>query len=126
MATAKTRTTKARPTPKSKAADDLLSRTARTVTQKPYVTAAIATGAVTAVAAVAAGAFFFSRKDKSFGEFTARVKHGFVETSDKLRDRFAKDKTQGEIAEEALTLKETGKHDDQSVADLPKVAVVTH
>ena len=127
MATAKTRTTKARAAPKSKVADDLLSRTARTVTQKPYVTAAIATGAVTAVAAVAAGAFFFSRKDKSFGEFTARIKHGFVDANDKIRDRFAKDKPpQSEIAEEALTLKETGKHGDQSVADLPKVAVVTH
>ena len=130
MATTKTRTikssaAKSTSAPKRKADDGLLSRTGRTVKQKPYVSAAIATGAVTAVAAAAAGAYFFSRKDKSFGEFTARVKDGFAEASDKFRDRFANDKAQGEIAEEALTLKEIGKRDDQPVAELPTVTVVT-
>lgn len=91
MATTKSRTTKSRSAPKRKADTSLLSRTGRTVKQKPYVSAAIATGAVTAVAAAAAGAFFFSRKDKSFGEFTTRVKDGFAEASDKFLDRFAKE-----------------------------------
>ncbi len=109
MATTKSRTTKSRSAPKRKTDTSLLSRTGRTVKQKPYVSAAIATGAVTAVAAAAAGAFFFSRKDKSFGEFTTRVKDGFAEASDKFRDRFAKEKSEYEIAEKALTLKATGK-----------------
>ena len=125
MATTKTRTTKSRTATKTKADTGLLARTGRTVKQKPYVSAAIATGAVTAVAAAAAGAFFFSRKDKSFGEFTARVKHGFVDASDKIRDRFATDKPQSEIAEEALTLKETGKRNDKPV-EVELKAAVTH
>ena len=130
MATPKTRTTKpssAKPrAPKSNADDNLLSRTGRTVKQKPYVSAAIATGAVTAVAAVAAGAYFFARKDKSFGDLSTRVKDGFAEVSEKVRDRFAKPRTQSEIAEEALTLKETGKHDDLPIANEIKVTAVTH
>ena len=126
MATTKTRTTKSRTATKTKADTGLLARTGRTVKQKPYVSAAIATGAVTAVAAAAAGAFFFSRKDKSFGEFTARVKDGFAEASDKIRDRFARDKPQGEIAEEALTLKETGKRNDMPVEDQRMATAVTH
>ena len=115
MATTKTRTTKSRTATKTKADTGLLARTGRTVKQKPYVSAAIATGAVTAVAAAAAGAFFFSRKDKSFGEFTARVKDGFAEASDKIRDRFAR---------------ETGEHDTQSidpiVAEKVKADAVVH
>ena len=126
MATTKTRTTKSRTATKTKADTGLLARTGRTVKQKPYVSAAIATGAVTAVAAAAAGAFFFSRKDKSFGEFTARVKDGFAEASDKIRDRFARDKPQSEIAEEALTLKETGKRNDMPVEDQRMATAVTH
>ena len=126
MATTKSRTTKSRTSTKAKADSGLLARTGRTVKQKPYVSAAIATGAVTAVAAAAAGAFFFSRKDKSFGEFTARVKDGFAETSDKIRDRFAKAKPQGEIAEEALTLKETGKRDTKPVDDQLTATAAVH
>lgn len=126
MATTKTRTTKPRTATKARADTGLLARTGRTVKQKPYVSAAIATGAVTAVAAAAAGAFFFSRKDKSFGEFTSRIKGGFADAGGKVRDRFAKDKSQSDIAEEALTLKETGKRDDQPIADLPKATVTTY
>ena len=126
MATTKTRTTKSRTATKTKADTGQLARTGRTVKQKPYVSAAIATRAVTAVAAAAAGAFFFSRKDKSFGEFTARVKDGFAEASDKIRDRFARDKPQSEIAEEALTLKETGKRNDMPVEDQRMATAVTH
>ena len=126
MTTAKTRTTKPRTTAKAKAADGLLARTGRTVKQKPYVSAAIATGAVTAIAAAAAGAFFFSRNEKSFDDIKAKVKDGFADASDKVRDRFVKDKTQSEIAEEALTLKETGKLDSRPVDGLPNAAVVAH
>ena len=105
--------------------DSLAARTGRTMKERPYVSAAIATGAVTAVAAAAAGAFFFRRSDKSFGEFTddltSKVKDGFEvarerirETSDGLRTRlgdseFGDEKSQEEIAEEALSLKATGK-----------------
>ncbi|HVH48519.1 MAG TPA: hypothetical protein VM760_01395 [Sphingomicrobium sp.] len=105
--------------------DSLAARTGRTMKERPYVSAAIATGAVTAVAAAAAGAFFFRRSDKSLGEFTAdltsKVKDGFEvarerirETSDGLRTRlgdseFGDEKSQEEIAEEALSLKATGK-----------------
>ncbi len=111
------RTTKSRSTPQRKADTGLLARTGRTVQQRPYVSAAIATGAVTAVAAAAAGAFFLSRRDKTLGEtasdLSARVKDGFAEASERIRDRFAKDKPQSDIAEEALTLKETGKRDNR-------------
>ena len=126
MATTKTRTTKSRTATKTKADTGLLARTGRTVKQKPYVSAAIATGAVTAVAAAAAGAFFFSRRDKSFGEFTTRIKDGFAEASDKIRDRLARDKPQSEIAEEALTLKETGKRNDMPIEDQRMATAVTH
>ena len=126
MATTKirTKTTAAKPrtAAKRKDADGLLSRTGRTVKQKPYVSAAIATGAVTAVAAAAAGAFFFSRRDKSLGETASKlktmVKDGFADASDRIRDRFATDKPQSEVAEQALTLKETGKRNDQPVDPL--------
>ena len=106
--------------------DSLAARTGRTMKERPYVSAAIATGAVTAVAAAAAGAFFFRRSDKSFGEFTddltSKVKDGIEvarerirETSDGLRTRLGDsefgdgEKSQEEIAEEALSLKATGK-----------------
>ena len=115
MATTKTRTTKSRTATKTRADTGLLARTGRTVKQRPYVSAAIATGAVTAVAAAAAGAFFFSRKDKSFGEFTSRVKDGLAEASDKFLDRFAT---------------ETGKRDNQpidpAVKDKVKAEAVAH
>ena len=106
----------------------LPARTARTIKERPYTSAAIATGAVAAVAAVAAGAVLVSRRDKSLREtgedLATRVKGGLATASDKVRDlaergtaMFAGDdsstgsdgRTQREIAEEALTLKETGK-----------------
>jgi hypothetical protein len=126
MATTKSRTPKSRTSTKAKADPGLVARTGRTVKQKPYVSAAIATGAVTVVAAAAAGAYLFSRKDKSFGEFASRVKDGFAEASDKVRDRFAKTKPQSEIAEEALTLKETGKRNDKPVDDQLTATVAVH
>ena len=113
--TPKTRTPKTRSATKRNADSSLLTRTGRTVKQRPYVSAAIATGAVTAVAAAAADAFFFSRKDKSFGEITARVKEGFAEASDKFRDRFAKDAG-----------KRDNKPTDPGVEDKVKADVVAH
>ncbi len=114
--TAKPRATRA-PIDKS-----LASRTGRTIKEKPYVSAAIATGAVTAVAAAAAGAFFFSRRDKSFREaseeLTSRVKDGLNSAGARIKDfagrgaKFTGDgngKSQAHIAEEALMLKETGR-----------------
>lgn len=128
MATTKSPTTRSR-TAKPRASrpenKSLAARTGRTLKERPYTSAAIATGAVTAVAAAAAGAFFFSRRDKSFREaseeLTARVKGGLTDAGDKVRDLAARgselfkgdgsndsNRTQAEIGEEALTLKEIG------------------
>ncbi|MEA1071249.1 hypothetical protein [Sphingomonas sp. LY160] len=114
---ATTKTTKTRSAPKKKASDNIAARAGRTVRDRPYASAAIATGAVTAVAAAAAGAFFFSRRDKSINEtaeeLSAKIKGGLSDAGDKLRevkDRFtATDKDQSDFAAEALSLKETGK-----------------
>ena len=149
-----TRTTRATTTTpratSAKADTSIVARTGRTLKERPYTSAAIATGAVTVVAAAAAaGAFLMSRRDKSFkeasGELTTKVKDGFASASETVKDGLAsasetvKDglasatgavkelgqrgteyfkgdggdtgsetRTQQEIAEEALTLKETG------------------
>lgn len=125
MVTTKKTTNRSSSTAKPRASrpenTSLAARTGRTIKERPYTSAAIATGAVTAVAAAAAGAFFFSRRDKSFGEaseeLTARVKGGLSSASDKVKDLAARgskwaegdeSRSQQEIAEEALTLKETG------------------
>ncbi len=139
-ATRTTRTTTAKPRETSaKAETSLVARTGRTIKERPYTSAAIATGAVTVVAAAAAaGAFLMSRRDKSFkeasDELTSKVKDGFASATETVKDGFAgatervKDlgqrgtdyfkgdgsdtgseiRTQQQIAEEALTLKETG------------------
>ncbi len=96
----------------------LPARTARTVKERPYTSAAIATGAVAAVAAVAAGAVLISRRDKTLREtgedLTNRLKEGYATASEKIKELVGSDddrgdqKTQREIAEEALTLKQTG------------------
>ena len=110
MATTRKRSTTTAKRPAKKADQSLLARTGRTIKDRPSASAAIATGAVTAVAAAAAGAFFFSRSEKSFKQaaedLSKRVKDGIADA----RQRFATDEqSQAEIAEEALTLKETGK-----------------
>ena len=122
--TSRSRTTKSR-APRAKADDSIVARTGRTLRDRPYASAAIATGAVTAVAAAAAGAFFFSRRDKSFkeaaDELSTRVKDGFsnlAERGSKFIGVDSEDRTQAEIAEEALTLKETGKSKSTPVDDL--------
>ena len=123
----------------AKADDSIVARSGRTLKERPYTSAAIATGAVTLAAAVgAAGAYLFARRDKGFkeasGELGETVKSGFASASETVRDSLAsasetvKDlgqrgsamfkgsndgsgsetRTQQQIAEEALTLKETG------------------
>ena len=132
MATSKSRTTtstrKTRPakatsaSPRTRKADESLpARTGRTIKERPYTSAAIATGAATVVAAAAGAAYLLSRRDKSIGEtageLTSRVKDGLAEVGEKARGltQRAKEslgleesKTQAQIAEEALTLKEIG------------------
>ena len=138
MATTKKTTTRRAPkanasranTNNAKTDTGLAARTGRTIKRQPYTSAAIATGAVTAVAATVAGLFFFRRSEKSLGEFTSgltsRAKDGLADAGsrakdrvskirDGIDDRFAADKSQTEIAEEALTLKETGKKNRKSV-----------
>ena len=129
--------------PRAKADQSLAARTGRTVKQRPYVSAAIATGAVTAVAAVAAGAYFFSRRDQSIGDTAeqlgARLKDGLSEAKTKVAElgkkageRLGKTggKTQEDYAAEALMLKETGKPDERSVdplvADQIKAGAVSY
>ena len=117
------RTAKPRAT-RAKADPSLVARTGRTIKERPYTSAAIATGAVTAVAAAAAGAFFFSRRDKSLREtgdaLATWAKDGLTEASEKIRGWVGSDegKSQKEIAEEALTIKEIGKPDSSPVDDL--------
>ena len=116
--------------------DNVAMRAARTVRDRPYASAAIATGAVTAVAAAAAGAFFFTRRDKSFKEaseeLTSRVRDGLAGATDKVREFAGRSdaptvgssgRSQSEIAEEALTLKETGSLDHQSNSEIKAGAI---
>ena len=93
---------------------------------------------MTAVAAAAAGAFFFSRRDKSINEtaeeLSAKIKGGLSDAGDKLRevkDRFtATDKDQSDFAAEALSLKETGKKTkrptDPTIDEQSKVGAVAY
>ena len=97
--------------------DSIVGRTGRTIKERPYTSAAIATGAVTAVAAAVAGAFFFRRSDLSLAEIgedwsaTIKEKASFL-----FPDEEAEGETdQSQIAEEALTLKETGKKSKRPV-----------
>ena len=147
MATTKKTTTRRAPkttAPRAKADTGIAARTGRTIKRQPYTSAAIATGAVTAVAAVAAavaGLLFFRRSDKSFGEFTndvtSRVKDGLTDARTRAKDKVTrfrdgldKEKSQSEIAEEALTLKETGKKPkiplDPVVEDQTKVGSISY
>ena len=121
MATTKSRGAKSAKSSKPRN-QSLAARTGRTVRDRPYASAAIATGAVTAVAAAAAGAFFFSRRDKSVAEtaeeLTSKAKDvisGATERVRKTSRRVTGNKNQSDIAEEALSLKETGASDNRPV-----------
>jgi ElaB/YqjD/DUF883 family membrane-anchored ribosome-binding protein len=95
--TAKTTTAKSASrstTPRAKTDDSLVARTGRTIKERPYTSAAIATGAVGVVAAAAAaGAFLVSRRDKSFkeasGELSDKVKDGIASASETVKDGIA-------------------------------------
>ena len=109
----------------------MMQRATRTISERPYTTAAIATGAVTAIAAAAAGAFFFSRtnrdgSERTMDDLTDRIKDGLDEArtatgsmATKLGSIFGwnsdQRSDQSDIAEEALTLKETGKKKNSMV-----------
>lgn len=94
--------------------DSLPARTARTVRNRPYASAALASGALAFGAAIA-GAFFLSRSDKSLGETADdvrnRVKDGLAEATSKMKSLAGWDETkpQAEFAEEAMTLRQTGR-----------------
>lgn len=83
---------------------------------KSYSKTAIASGAAAVVGAIA-GLFMLKRSGKTIGEVaddvSARVKDGIADATAKAKDLGWRkdgvdDKPQSEIAEEALTLKETG------------------
>jgi len=107
--------------------DSIVARAGRSFKERPYTSAAIATGAVTvAAAATAAGAFLLSRRDKSFkeasAELTSRVKDGIASAGASAKglgqrgtgffrgngNDSNRARSQHDISEEALTLKETG------------------
>ncbi len=125
MATTKQTTTRRAP---RKQDQSIAARTGRTIKREPYTSAAIATGAVTAVVAAIAGAYFFRRSDKSLAEIgddlSGKIKTGIADARDLAEQgaRTFKEKAgflladedevsteQSRIAEEALTLKETGR-----------------
>jgi hypothetical protein len=120
-----------------KSNDSLATRTGRTIKERPYVSAAIATGAVTAVVAAAAGAFFFSRRDQSLAdttdELTGRIRDGLSDAGEKLaslKRRATGTKTQQELSEEALTLKDstpTAEHPmDETVEQQTKAGALAY
>ena len=94
--------------------DSIFGRTGRTIKERPYTSAAIATGAVTAVAAAVAGAFFFRRSDRSLAEIGEDLSERFNEGARTIKEKagamFSGEEDEGDteqfrIAEEALTLK---------------------
>ena len=92
--------------------DSLATWAGRTIRERPYASAA---GAVTAVAAAVAGAYFLSRRDQSWREpgdtITHKVKGTFADARARIKDLIHRDdaRSQQQIAEEALTLTATGK-----------------
>ena len=97
--------------------DSLVARTGRTMRDRPYASATIAAGTAAVVAGIA-GLFAMKRSSgKSWSEYGDDMS---TRASDRLskateswgsmrhRDGIDPDKSQSEIMEEALTLKETG------------------
>ncbi|HET9355205.1 MAG TPA: hypothetical protein VFO42_03460 [Sphingomicrobium sp.] len=108
----------------SKRDDGLAARTGRTIRDRPYASAAIAAGAASLVAGIA-GLFAFKRNSgKSWSQLgddlstqasglvddaTAKVREAKASLGEKLhRDGVDAEKSQAEIMQEALTLKQTG------------------
>lgn len=144
---ARSRTTTPRQT-KSTANPSITTRAGKAIKARPVATAAIATGLVSGIAAAVAGLFAFKKSGKTFSEFSGdiatSVKETAVETSErvkdgltdagtkakakvaKIRDGLDGDKTQAQIAEEALTLKETGATTDPVIDQQTKVGAVSY
>ncbi len=190
MATTRTRKTtkttrkpaaaKAAPKSQGPRGQGLAARTGRTVRDRPYASAAIATGAATLVAGLA-GLFYMKKSGKSFtdvaddisskskdisadakvkfnklstnakskfdeistdakakfDDVSSKVKDGVSdvrskveETIERRRDGLDAEKSQNEIMEEALTLKQTGKKTktpvDPVVATQSKVGAISY
>ena len=108
-------TSKPRAPTSKKLNDSLVARTGRTIKDRPYASAAIATGAVTVVAAAAAaGAFLMTRRDKSFkeasGDLTSKVKDGFASAGETVKDGLASatETVKGGLASATATVKDFG------------------
>ncbi len=129
--TKKPTTTRTRAPARRKADPGVVAATERTIKRNPYASAAFATGVVSAIAAAAAGFFAFKKSGKSFTDFsndvatsvkdkaaeaTDRVKDGLADAGTMAKEKVAKirdgldsgAKSQSQITEEALSLKETG------------------
>lgn len=128
------------------------TRAGKAIADRPVASAAIATGLVSGIAAAVAGFFAFKKSGKSFGEFSGdlatsvkdtatetgtKVKDGLADAGAKARDRVSKirdgvdgEKSQSEIAEEALTLKETGERstlpNDPVIEQQSKVGAISY
>ena len=144
---ARSRTTTPRQT-KSAANPSIATRAGKAIKQRPVTSAAIATGLVSGIAAAVAGFFAFKKSGKSFTEFSGdiatsvkdtatetseRIKDGLADAGTKTKAKVAKirdgldsEKSQSEIAEEALTLKETGKTTDPVIEQQSKVGAVSY
>jgi hypothetical protein len=135
----------------AKTDDSIVAKTGRTLKERPFTSAAIATGAVAAAAAVgAAGAFLYARREKGFkeasDELAATVKGGIASATESVKGGIASasetvkgladkgsdylkgddargGRTQAEIAQEALTLKQLG--DDKALDDLSGTEIKT-
>jgi hypothetical protein len=119
-----------RSTPKA-SNQNILASAARTAQRRPIATAAITTGIVSGLAAAVAGFFAFKRSGKTFGEFSddiatnlkdraadaqTRIKDGVADArakasdlTDRFRDGLDADPSQADIAQDALSLKQSGK-----------------
>ena len=102
--------------------DGLAARTGRTIRDRPYASSAIAAGAATLVAGIAGLVMAKRNSGKNWSEFgddlstrasgrLSDAKTMVTDAADRLRHRDGVDpeKSQTEIMEEALTLKETGR-----------------
>ena len=128
MATTKKRTSSSRSrssgemSSSTKRNDGLAARTGRTIRDRPYASTAIAAGAASLVAGIAGLVMAKRSSGKNWSEFgddlSTRASDRFSEAktmvtdaAERLRHRDGIDpeKSQTEIMEEALTLKETGR-----------------
>ena len=102
--------------------DGLAARTGRTIRDRPYASTAIAAGAASLVAGIAGLVMAKRSSGKNWSEFGddlstrasdrfSEAKTMFTDAAERLRHRDGIDpeKSQTEIMEEALTLKETGR-----------------